>query len=61
MSACEKRTASVRVAMSELERYTQARIGNVRAPETTGKFVAARIAGRDKRRDMALVRGRSLF
>jgi len=32
---------SVRVALHELERYTQARIGNVRAPETTGKFVAA--------------------
>ncbi len=32
---------SVRVALSELEKYTQARIGNVHAPETTGKFVAA--------------------
>src|ERR1700729_2626733 len=32
---------SVRVALQELERYTQARIGNVHAPETTGKFVAA--------------------
>ena len=32
---------SVRSALSELERYTQARIGNVRAPETTGKFAAA--------------------
>lgn len=32
---------SVRVALAELERYTQARIGNVRAPESTGKFVAA--------------------
>src|ERR1700723_126193 len=31
----------VRVALGELERYTQARIGNVHAPETTGKFVAA--------------------
>jgi conjugative relaxase-like TrwC/TraI family protein len=29
------------VALSELERYTQARIGNVREPETTGKFAAA--------------------
>jgi len=29
---------SVRSALSELERYTQARIGNIRAPETTGKF-----------------------
>jgi conjugative relaxase-like TrwC/TraI family protein len=32
---------SVHVALSELERYTQARIGNVHAPETTGKFVVA--------------------
>ena len=29
------------MALSELEQYTQARIGNVHAPETTGKFVAA--------------------
>jgi len=32
---------SVRIALGELERYTQARIGNVHAPETTGKFIAA--------------------
>ena len=32
---------SVRAALRELERYTQARIGNVHAPETTGKFIAA--------------------
>src|SRR5580704_5437868 len=32
---------SVRVALGELERYTQARIGNVHAPETTGKLIAA--------------------
>ena len=32
---------SVRAALAELERYTQARIGNVHAPETTGKFVVA--------------------
>ena len=32
---------SVRTALRELERYTQARIGNVHVPETTGKFVAA--------------------
>jgi conjugative relaxase-like TrwC/TraI family protein len=32
---------SVRVALGELERYSQARIGNIRAPETTRKFVAA--------------------
>jgi conjugative relaxase-like TrwC/TraI family protein len=32
---------SVRIALSELEQYTQARIGNVHAPETTSKFIAA--------------------
>ncbi len=32
---------SVRAALEELERYTQARIGNVHAPETTGRFIAA--------------------
>lgn len=32
---------SVRAALTELERYTQARIGNVHAPETTGKLAAA--------------------
>ncbi len=32
---------SVRVTLGELERYAQARIGNVHAPETTAKFVAA--------------------
>jgi conjugative relaxase-like TrwC/TraI family protein len=32
---------SVRAALAELEHYTQARIGNIHAPETTGKFVAA--------------------
>src|SRR5277367_5568825 len=37
----EAHRESVRVAMGELERYTQARIGNVHAPETTGKFIAA--------------------
>jgi conjugative relaxase-like TrwC/TraI family protein len=37
----EAHRESVRVALDELERYTQARIGNVHAPETTGKFVAA--------------------
>ncbi len=37
----EAHRESVRVALSELERYTQARIGNVHAPETTGKFVVA--------------------
>ena len=37
----EAHRESVRVALRELEQYTQARIGNVHAPETTGKFVAA--------------------
>jgi conjugative relaxase-like TrwC/TraI family protein len=37
----EAHRESVRVALSGLERYTQARIGNVREPETTGKFAAA--------------------
>jgi conjugative relaxase-like TrwC/TraI family protein len=32
---------SVRAALTELERYTQARIGNLHAPETTGKLAAA--------------------
>jgi conjugative relaxase-like TrwC/TraI family protein len=33
---------SVRVALDELERYTQARIGGNHPPETTGRFVAAK-------------------
>jgi conjugative relaxase-like TrwC/TraI family protein len=37
----EAHRESVRVALHELERYTQARIGNIHAPETTGKFLAA--------------------
>ena len=37
----EAHRESVRVALHELERYTQARIGNVHSPETTGKFIAA--------------------
>jgi len=37
----EAHRESVRTALRELERYTQARIGNVHAPETTGRFVAA--------------------
>ena len=37
----EAHRESVRVALRELERYTQARIGNIHAPETTGKFAAA--------------------
>ncbi|MFZ0631588.1 MAG: MobF family relaxase [Acidobacteriaceae bacterium] len=32
---------SVRAALAELERYTQARMGNVHTPETTGKLAAA--------------------
>jgi conjugative relaxase-like TrwC/TraI family protein len=37
----EAHRESVRTALRELERYAQARIGNVHAPETTGKFIAA--------------------
>jgi len=37
----EAHRESVRAALQELERYTQARIGNVHAPETTGKFIVA--------------------
>src|SRR6202166_3699743 len=37
----EAHRESVRIALQELERYTQARIGNVHAPETSGKFIAA--------------------
>jgi conjugative relaxase-like TrwC/TraI family protein len=33
---------SVRVALEQLENYTQARIGGNHAPETTGKFIAAK-------------------
>ncbi len=44
----ETHRESVRAALQELERYTQARIGNIRAPETTGKFIAA-IPGARKR------------
>ena len=42
MCVCVWHTVRVsRVALHELERYTQAQIGNVHAPETTGKFIAA--------------------
>jgi len=37
----EAHRESVRTALRELERYTQARIGNVHAPETTGKLITA--------------------
>jgi conjugative relaxase-like TrwC/TraI family protein len=33
---------SVRVALDQLERYTQARIGGNHPPETTGRFIAAK-------------------
>jgi conjugative relaxase-like TrwC/TraI family protein len=33
---------SVRIALDQLERYTQARIGGNHPPETTGKFIAAK-------------------
>ena len=38
----EAHRESVRVALDQLERYTQARIGGNNPPETTGKFVAAK-------------------
>lgn len=38
----EAHRESVRVALDELERYTQARIGGNHQPETTGKFAAAK-------------------
>ena len=38
----EAHRESVRVALDQLERYTQARIGSNHPPETTGKFIAAR-------------------
>src|SRR3954453_15885074 len=38
----EAHRESVRVAVDQLERYTQARIGGKHPPETTGKFVAAK-------------------
>ena len=38
----EAHRESVRVALDQLEHYTQARIGGNRPAETTGKFVAAR-------------------
>ena len=37
----EAHRKSVRVALDQLERYTQARIGGNHPPETTGKFIAA--------------------
>ena len=38
----EAHRESVRVALDQLERYTQARIGGNHPPETTGRFVAAK-------------------
>src|SRR5271157_956247 len=38
----EAHRESVRVALDQLEHYTQARIGGNHLPETTGKFVAAK-------------------
>jgi conjugative relaxase-like TrwC/TraI family protein len=38
----EAHRESVRVALDQLERYTQARIGGNHLPETTGKFIAAK-------------------
>jgi conjugative relaxase-like TrwC/TraI family protein len=38
----EAHRESVRVALDQLEHYTQARIGGNHAPETTGRFIAAK-------------------
>src|SRR5579864_2542146 len=38
----EAHRESVRVALDQLENYTQARIGGNQPPETTGKFIAAK-------------------
>src|SRR5271165_7350614 len=38
----EAHRESVRVALEQLEHYTQARIGGNHSPETTGKFIAAK-------------------
>src|SRR6202522_3458725 len=38
----EAHRESVRVALDQLEQYTQARIGGNHSPETTGKFIAAK-------------------
>jgi len=38
----EAHRESVRVALDQLEHYTQARIGSNHPPETTGKFIAAK-------------------
>ena len=38
----EAHRESVRVALDQLENYTQARIGGNHPPETTGKFIAAK-------------------
>ncbi|MGD1081955.1 MAG: MobF family relaxase [Candidatus Sulfotelmatobacter sp.] len=38
----EAHRESVRVALDQLERYTQARIGGNHPPETTGKFITAK-------------------
>jgi conjugative relaxase-like TrwC/TraI family protein len=38
----EAHRQSVSVALDQLERYTQARIGGNHPPETTGKFIAAK-------------------
>ena len=41
MSAVGGAQGSLRVALGEIEHYTQARIGNLHAPETTGRFSPA--------------------
>ena len=43
MIECVRRTARAsRIALEQLEHYTQARIGGNHPPETTGKFIAAK-------------------
>jgi len=46
----------VTTALTELERYTQARIGGNRAAETTGEFVAAKFEHDTARPSMAMPR-----
>lgn len=47
---------SVRVALEQLENYTQARIGGNHAPETTAKFIAAKFEHDTARPSMVMLR-----
>ena len=51
----EAHRESVRVALNQIEHYTQARIGGNHPPETTGKFIAAKFE-HDTARSMAMSR-----